>query len=90
MLLKKKLSREPMLHEKYTATVSDYIEKGYAKEIPHGATTDRTWYLPHHPVTNDNKPGKVREVFDSAAKFKGVSLNSKLLQGPDLTNSQVG
>jgi len=47
--LKKKLYRDPLLHEKYTATMTDYIDKGYAKEITDSEVTDRTWYLPHHP-----------------------------------------
>ena len=48
------------------------------------------WYLPHHPVFNPQKPGKIRVVFDSSAKHCGTSLNDQLLQGPDLTNSLVG
>ena len=75
----------------YTATVNDYIQKGYAREVINiGKESSRVWYLPHHPVTNGHKPGKVRVVFDCAAKYKGVSLNNQLLQGPDLMNSLVG
>ena len=44
-------------------------------------------YLPHHPVLNPRKPGKVRIVFDCAAKHRGICLNDALMQGPDLVNS---
>ena len=36
-----------------------------------------------------SKPGKVHILFDCSAKYRGSSLNKKLLQGPDLTNSLV-
>ncbi|XP_053392148.1 uncharacterized protein LOC128554860 [Mercenaria mercenaria] len=90
--LKRKLSRDPELHKMYTTSLNDYVEKGYAEEVKDGLEniSRRTWYLPHHPVTNVNKPGKVRVVFDCAAKYHGISLNSQLLQGPDLMNSLVG
>ena len=32
-----------------------------------GKTGARTWYLPMHPVTNPNKPGKIRVINDAAA-----------------------
>ena len=89
--LRRKLSRDSSLHQKYTETVNDYIAKGYAREVKHMDTkSKRVWYLPHHPVHNTNKPGKLRVVFDCAAKFEGISLNSQLLQGPDLNNTLVG
>ena len=44
----------------------------------------REWYLPHPPVINPNKPGKIRRVLNGAAKFHGSSLNKALLVGPDL------
>ena len=50
----------------------------------------RVWYLPHHPIFHPDKPDKTRVVFDCAAKFREVSLNDKLSQGPDFTNTLVG
>jgi hypothetical protein len=49
-----------------------------------------TWFLPHHPVLHPRKPDKCRLVYDCAAKYRGVSLNDKVHQGPDLTNGLVG
>lgn len=68
------------------------MSRGYAREIfqddqPEVGTL---WYLPHHPVVHPFKPEKVRAVFDCAAQYKEVLLNSKLLQGPDNTNSLLG
>ncbi|XP_066910474.1 uncharacterized protein [Clytia hemisphaerica] len=50
----------------------------------------RTWYLPQYGVFNPNKPGKIRLVFDAAAKFQGTSLNDALYTGPDLLNNMLG
>ena len=48
------------------------------------------WYVPHHPVLNPNKPGKVRIVYDCAAQSHGTSLNENLMKGPDYVNSLMG
>ena len=40
-------------------------------------------------MLNDEKPGKVRTVFDCAAKFNDKSHNNQCLQGPDLNNKLV-
>ena len=91
--LKAKLSKNPELYCHYKAVIEDYLAKGYARECPEEATVSiksTRWYLPHHPVQNPNKPGKVRVVFDAAACYKGTSLNRQLEQGPDLTKKLVG
>ena len=75
----------------YQKTLDTDLEKGYVKSVTFSDTTpNRVWYLPHHPVTNPNKPGKVRRVSNAATTFKGNSMNSNLLTGPDLLNNLVG
>ena len=48
------------------------------------------WYLSYHPVLNPNKPGKIHCICNSAAKYKYVCLNDKLLAWPDLLYGLVG
>ncbi|KAK3752073.1 hypothetical protein QZH41_005572 [Actinostola sp. cb2023] len=92
-LLKKRFTKDEVLHANYTKFMEDLVNKGYAQKLPnenvYGDVTSG-WYLPHHPVTNPRKPEKTRVVFDCAANYGGTSLNKKLMQGPDLTNSLVG
>ena len=59
-----------------------YIKNGYARKLPNeefDKTSQRTWYLPHHPVFNKHKPNKIRTVFDAAAEHDGMSLLNNLL-----------
>ena len=91
--LKQCLERDKDLHEKYRSVIDGYIAKGHARKLTKEQAEQRsnkTWYLPHHPVTSPNKPGKIRVVFDAAAKFQGTSLNDQLLQGPDYINNLAG
>ena len=79
--LKRRFNRDPGLEEKYRSVIDDYVTKGYARQLNEEEASKRskiTWYLPHHPVLNVNKPNKVRVVFDAAAKFDGTSLNDRL------------
>ncbi|XP_078493996.1 uncharacterized protein LOC144749513 [Ciona intestinalis] len=88
MSLKKRFVRDPRLHHMYNLKMNEYLFSGYAVVVPmdcERGIPGRTWYVPHHATT-----GKFRIVFDCAAKYRGTSLNEKLLSGPDLTNSIVG
>ena len=89
--VKRKMERSSAFKDEYTSCIESLIEKGYAKK---STDEDRhedgqVWFLPHHGVYHPTK-GKLRVVFDCGAVFHGVSLNDKLLQGPDLTNQLVG
>ncbi|XP_062542436.1 uncharacterized protein LOC134210403 [Armigeres subalbatus] len=89
--LERKLRKYPELQANLKKQISKYQSKGYA----HKATSQelqesdpsRTWYLPLGVVTNPRKPGKIRIIWDAAAKSNGVSLNDMLLKGPDLLSS---
>ncbi|KAG1714704.1 hypothetical protein GQR58_000941 [Nymphon striatum] len=86
--LMKKLCRKNIL-DKYTEEIKMLINNGYAEVIPleEVDNQNRIWYLPHHAVINDKKPGKLRIVFDCASKYKDKSLNDRCMQGPNLTNN---
>ncbi|MBM6549406.1 hypothetical protein, partial [Streptococcus dysgalactiae] len=89
--LKRLLLRDEHLRTKYSAVIQSHIKRGYVSKV--NTTKEEVvgrWYLPHHPVLNINKPGKVRVVFDCAAEFRGTSLNKVLLQGPNINNSLLG
>ena len=84
--LEKRLSKDEELRSKYSKNINDDVEKGYVFRVenPKDPSQRSKRELPHHPVINPNKPGKIRRVLNGAAKFHGTSLNRSLLTGPDL------
>ena len=89
--LHKRLSNDIQLKELYEQTLTTDLQKFYVKLVEmQQPEPEKIWYLSHHPVFNPNEPGKVRRVPNAAAKFKGQSLNSNLITGPDLLNNLVG
>lgn len=49
--------------------------------------TEGLWYILHHRVYHLKKPNKVRIVFEWSSSYTGVSLNGRVLQGPNLANN---
>ena len=89
--LGKRLKKDEALRIRYKQEIDKLVEKQFAEKIKDStATKGITWYIPHHGVLNPNKPDKLRVVNDCSAKFDGVSLNSSVHQGPDLTNKLIG
>lgn len=92
MSLKRKFEKNKPYHEEYTTFLDGVIEKGHAELVPLEElekTSGKVWYIPHHGVHHPKK-GSLRVVFDCSASFQGTSLNSKLIQGPNLINNLVG
>ncbi|XP_077381791.1 uncharacterized protein LOC144021408 isoform X2 [Festucalex cinctus] len=90
--LHQKLKKDSKFYEDYKAFMDAIIEKGYAIQVPieqlkrdDGLVS----YIPHHRVYHPKKR-KIIVVFDCTASFQDQSLNSQLLQGPDLTNTLIG
>ena len=81
--LKKSLHKRDKFQE-YDLTVKNLITDGYAEVAPDSHGRNPLFYLPHHDVPKKN--GSMRLVFDCACKFRGVSLNDVVHQGPDLIN----
>ena len=85
--LKKKFQKDPVLFDRYSEKMSEYIDK-YAERVSEELTSSgRIRYIPHHCIMGESK---FRVVFDCSARCNGESLNDKLLRGPDLTNTVVG
>ena len=88
--IKRKMLKNNAFHKEYVNFMKNLLDSGYARRVKDQDLVDKTgWYLPHHAVYHPTK-GKMRVVFDCSAEYKGVSLNSSLLQGPDLTNLLTG
>ena len=65
--------------------MNEELGKGYVVKVKDAqkieSRAEREWYLPHHPVVNPNKPGKVRRVTNKAVKIHGAPLNNFFLKG---------
>ena len=91
--LRRRLEKEDTFRRHYTEFMQELLRNGHAEKVPDTemvTEVGHVWYIPHHGVYHPQKPNKIRVVFDCSAQFQGVSLNSCLLQGPDLTNKLAG
>ena len=89
--LERSLQRRPEVARKYNQVLSSHLKKEYIRKLtPEESMVRPKWFLPHFPVICEDKATtKVRSVFDSAAKFKGHSLNDMMHAGPKLQNDLV-
>ena len=88
-----RLLNNPELAKKCSKAMQELHDLGHVRKLTPAelatGTPGRTWYNPCHPVINPNKPDKFRMVFYFTALFDGVSINSKILKGPNLLSNLV-
>ncbi|XP_065925824.1 uncharacterized protein [Magallana gigas] len=96
MALKRAMVLDSSLYKNYEKRqhfftfMEKVIQSGAAEIAPELKVGQEVWYLPLFGVYHPKKPDQIRGVFDSSATYKGTSLNSVLLTGPNLTNNLVG
>ncbi|GFQ79177.1 uncharacterized protein TNCT_189691 [Trichonephila clavata] len=85
--IERRFSKNQSLSDQYHKFMDDYLKLGHMELIPENeidVPASSSFYLPHHPVPNKNGD-KFRVVFDGSAKSSsGISLNDKLMVGPQL------
>ena len=89
--LKKKMINNENFSTEYKEFMKTMLNSGFIEKVPQEELANEAgdvWYLVHHGVYHKQK-NKLRIVFDCSLKCHGVSLNDKLLQGPDLTNNLI-
>ncbi|XP_052378933.1 uncharacterized protein LOC127931174 [Oncorhynchus keta] len=88
----RKFKKDKGYAAEYKGFMEEMITKGYAEKVPQEQLLrekGKVWYIPHHGVHHKRK-GTIRVVFDCSSSYKGISLNSELLQGPNLANTLIG
>ena len=69
--LEYRLEKKPELKKLYQDSIKLDVEKGFVRilkqEELEATKLERQWYVPHLPVENPNKPGKVRRVCNAAS-----------------------
>lgn len=91
--LTRRFEKDAKFRSDYFSFMQNLVDNGHAERVIESVDSsvkNAVWYIPHHGVYHPRKPEKIRVVFDCSATFEGTSLNSHLLQGPDLTNKLVG
>ena len=87
--LRKRFKTDPEYFDAYRRVMVSLSDDGYAVPVSDDDMSGPVWYVPHHGVMEPKK-GKLRVVFDCAAKSRGVCLNDLLKKGPNLSNSLLG
>ena len=82
-----KMKGDPQKLSKCLESMKNNLDAGHVERVPPDELQPKipgsVWYIPLFCVTHPKKD-KIRLVFDSTASYQNTSLNSQLLQGPDI------
>ena len=85
-----RLERNQEWKDTYAKQVHDMIERGAAVKLSQSVMEKwcgAVWYINHLMAPNPHSTSTpVRIVWDSSQEYRGVSMNSILLKGPDVLN----
>ncbi|KAH7710894.1 Pao retrotransposon peptidase family protein [Aphelenchoides avenae] len=87
------LKDNPQVRESYSQAFAEQLARGIIEIVDREHdTVGLRHYLAHHPVFREDKPTKLRIVFDGSARSGpgSRSLNDCLLTGPSLLESLIG
>ena len=69
--------------------VKNKFVRNLDEEELENSKTDRKWFVLHFRLLNPNKLEKVRQVFNAASQFAGISLNNNLMAEPDILQTPI-
>lgn len=87
-----RMKKDDTMLQNCISAMQKNIDANHVEEVPNKQLlyeAGKAWFIPIFPVVHPKK-NKVRLVFDSAASYSGVSLNSALLRGPNQNNDLRG
>ena len=85
-----RLQKKPEQFKKYNEGIQADLEKGYIAQVSFHRQKDTGWYIPHYGLVSPNKPNEIQRFCNAKAPQKRISLNDKLLAGPDLLGKMLG
>lgn len=88
--LSRALEKRPEIKAHFMEFMQNILVSHHAELAPPVQEGKEYWYLPFFGVYHAQKPNQIRVVFDSSAKFNGVSLYDVLLSGSDMNYSILG
>ena len=84
------IRKDPVKKQHVLDFMQALLDNGHAERAPKLEHNAECWYLPLFGVYHPKKRDRIRIVFDSSARYQGLSLNDVLMTGPNLTNSLLG